>query len=534
MKRMIPLLLLALAGCVETKDEYTLNSDGTGKVKHEAVFQPMNLNLGGDDAKPSPEEEMKKAVREELEKAEGVEAWREVAYQRDATGKVKFTATAYFRDLAKLKLHNNGFKSDMFHPSWQNGVLELASAPKESGKKKPVPATEGDLDKALSAARAQFQQMKPMMASMLSAMKTDMSFHLPGTVTESSNLKREADGALRLQFTGAQMLEVMEKFMADDAKLREQIKAGRDVLKSGPESDAAMNERLFGEAKPVKAVVKVDAKPQFDFAGELAAAKAAMPAIFKALGGAVPVAVAPAGSAELKSVKIGGVRWVKFEDRDRDIRPFNWTVGYTLSVIAELPGSVLKMTGGELTKAEADTGEDLLPAKNWDRKINFPSLSKDKAAAIFELKLESPSDGAKGFKEIAGRLTYLVGDETKKVDLGFETLAGGVAGKELGASIKSIKPSQWQKGSTDIELNLATSADSVKEVDVLDATGQLLEAKMTGRATFGSRNQTTLTILVTGDVPATGKIVVEVYEELKKFDAPFSLKNISLLGQPLK
>ena len=105
-----------------------------------------------------------------------------------------------------------------------------------------------------------------------------------------------------------------------------------------------MNERLFGEAKPVKAVVKVDAKPQFDFAGELAAAKAAMLAIFKALGGAVPVAVAPTGSAELKSVKIGGVRWVKFEDRDRDIRPFNWTVGYTLSVIAELPGSVLRMS----------------------------------------------------------------------------------------------------------------------------------------------------------------------------------------------
>jgi hypothetical protein len=532
MKRMVPLLLLTLAGCVETKDEYTLNPDGTGKVKHEAVFQPMNLNLGGDDAKPSPEEEMKKAVREELEKAEGVEAWRDVAYQRDATGKVKFTATAYFRDLAKLKLHNNGFKSDMFHPSWKDGVLELASAPKEPGKKKPAPATEADVDKALSDARAQFQQMKPMMVSMLGAMKTDMSFRLPGAVTESNNLKREADGALRLQFTGAQMLEVMEKFMADDAKLREQIKAGRNVLKSGPESDAAMNEQLFGEAKPIKAVVKVDAKPQFDFAGEVAAAKAAMPAIFKVLGGAAPVAIAPAGSAELKSVKVGGVRWVKFEDRERDIRPFNWNAGYTLSVIAELPGSVLKVSGGELTKAEADNGEDLLPAKEWDRKIHFPSLSKDKAAAIFELKLESPSAAVKGFQEIAGRITYLVGEKTKKVDLGFESLAAGVAGKELGASIKSIKPSQWQKGSTDVELKLVAGGDTVKDVEVLDAKGQPLEANVSGRMQMN--NQMTLTVSVKGDVPATGKIVVEVYEELKKFDAPFGLKSISLLGQPLK
>ena len=46
--------------------------------------------------------------------------------------------------------------------------------------------------------------------------------------------------------------------------------------------------------------------------------------------------------------------------------------------------------------------------------------------------------------------------------------------------------------------------------------------------------QTTLTISVKGDVPATGNIMVEVYEELKKFDAPFMLRNISLLGQPLK
>jgi hypothetical protein len=532
MKRMIPLLLLALAGCVETKDEYTVNPDGTGKVQHEAVFQPMNLNLGGDGAKPSPEEEMKKAVREELEKAEGVEAWRDVAYQRDATGKVKFTATAYFRDLAKLKLHNNGFKSDMFHPSWKDGVLELASAPKEPGKKNPVPATGVEVDQALSDARAQFQQMKPMLAGILGTMKTEMNFRLPGTITESSNLKREANGALRLQFSGAQLLNVMEKFMADDAKLREQIKAGRNVLKSGPESDAAMNEQLFGEAKPIKAVVKVDAKPQFDFAGEVAAAKAAMPAIFKALGGAAPVTVAPAGSAELKSVKVGGVRWVKFEDRERDIRPFNWNAGYTVSVIAELPGSVLKVSGGELTKAEADNGEDLLPAKEWDRKIHFPSLSKDKAAAIFELKLESPSAAVKGFQEIAGRLTYLVGEKTKKVDLGFESLAAGVAGKELGAIIKGIKPNQWEQGTVNLDLQLSARSDVVKAVEVFDATGQSLGAKLNGYSGF--ENRASFTVSLPATPPKDGKIVVELYDEVKQFDAPFSLKNISLLGQPLQ
>jgi hypothetical protein len=532
MKRMIPLLLLALAGCVETKDEYTLNPDGTGKVKHEAVFHTVNLNMSNDNAKPSPEEEMKKAVREELEKAEGVEAWRDVAYQRDATGKVKFTATAYFRDLAALKLHNNGFKAAMFRPKWTNGTLELTSERKEPGNKKPVPQNAADLDQAVADARAQFQQMKPMLTGVLGTMKTDMSFRLPGTVTESSNLKRETDGVLRIQFNGAQLLAVMEKWMTDDAKLREQIKAGRDPVKSGPESDVAMNEQLFGEAKPIQAVVKVNTQPAFDFAGEVAAAKAAMPAIFKALGGAAPVAVAPAGSAELKSVKVGGVRWVKFEDRDRDIRPFNWSAGYTLSVIAELPGSVLNVTGGELTKAEADTGEDLLPAKEWDRKIHFPALSKDKATTIFEVKLESPSDAALGFKEITGRITYLVGEKTKKMELGFAELADGAQGKELGAKLKSIKASQWEKGTTNVELQLNARREVVKAVEVLDAAGQSLGATIGGHSGFD--NQTTVTLNLKAAPPKDGKIVVEMYDELKKFDAPFVLKNISLLGQPLR
>ena len=44
------LALGALAGCIKSKDEYTLNPDGSGKVVHE-ITQPLlqNINLGGDD-----------------------------------------------------------------------------------------------------------------------------------------------------------------------------------------------------------------------------------------------------------------------------------------------------------------------------------------------------------------------------------------------------------------------------------------------------------------------------------------------------
>ena len=43
-------LAILLTGCFDTKQEYTLNPDGSGKVVHESTFQHMNLNLGGPDA----------------------------------------------------------------------------------------------------------------------------------------------------------------------------------------------------------------------------------------------------------------------------------------------------------------------------------------------------------------------------------------------------------------------------------------------------------------------------------------------------
>jgi hypothetical protein len=41
------MVTLLLASCYETKQEFVLNPDGSGKVKHECSFQ--NVNLSGDE-----------------------------------------------------------------------------------------------------------------------------------------------------------------------------------------------------------------------------------------------------------------------------------------------------------------------------------------------------------------------------------------------------------------------------------------------------------------------------------------------------
>ena len=419
---------LLVVGCVETKDEYTLNPDGTGKVKHEAVFPPVILQMGV--SKP-PEEKLQEIARLELENAQGVEAWRDVKFSRDAEGKVRFSGTAYFRDLVELQFYNNDSDANFFAPVWKNGVLELLPR-KENEKKshtKP-PKTNTELKRAKAWAHGQYEQDRPTLVGRLSTMKADASFHLPGVVTGSNNFQRDPNGTLHLAYTGAKFIEIMDKFMADDAKLTAQLKAGRDVLQVGPEMDLEVNQQLFGEAKPVRATVATGAKPQFEISAEVAAAKKEMPALVKSVASAVPTPVVKAKGGALKSVSVGGVRQGRVYDKtDPHTHWLDTNEGYTLLVIAEFPSPVLKISECELEKAVAENGTDLLPENGRERNIYYTPLSMDKTVAKFDVKLATPPDGVKGVKEISGHITYLVGGKAKKVDAGFTELAAGAEGK---------------------------------------------------------------------------------------------------------
>jgi len=517
---------LLLSSCYETKQEFTINPDGSGKVKHECSFQ--NVNLTGDS--DAPEDALQAAISKLITDSKGIEAWRDVSFKRLSDGRLWFQGTAYFKKLADLEIPNQS----MLEFAWKNQGggkaqldLSLQKSKDQAPAAKPAELSPAEKSEKLKADRASFQQSKPMMASILGTMKQSVTFHLPGKIDSSTNFKKTPAGSLDLVFEGSKMLAAMDKLVNDDAWI---AKHGFDA-KGAPDLDNEMSALLFGEKAPVRATVSAATKPLFDYAAEVTAAKRESAKLQKQLG---TVSIAPPAKGEaLKSLKVVGVRLVSAVDKKLDIRPFNGEQGYALSVLAELPGSVMTITDkSSIAKAVTIEGADLLKGtKDWDRRLGFPKLSADKAWVNFDVDLKSPPPETTGIKEISGTLQYRVASASKEVDLGLTSLKAGSKGTTLDASIESIKEGWAKDGSQDLELKVKLTLDELKSASLV-VNGAKSEMKRTGYSSFGST--TSFTFTSKAKFPENAGIVFEIFDKVETFDVPFKLENLTLLGTPIK
>jgi hypothetical protein len=516
-------LALLLSSCYETKQEFTINPDGSGKVRHECSFQSVRIN-NEDDTSP---EALKAAIAKIIADSKGVDAWTDVSFKRLDDGRMWFRGTAYFKKLADLQIPNQS----MLELAWKNlggGRAELGLGYQKSEKTKP----KKDVSKLTAAQRAdmvrieraKFQQAKPMFAAVLGMMKQTVSITLPGKLERRSNFTSSPTGALGLNFEGAKLIKALEQLVTDDAWLE---KNGFD-MQSAPELDAEVAGLLFGEKAPVKAVVSEASEPLFDYAAEVSAALKGNEALQKQLGASI---APPSAGGALKSIQVVGVRLTSSVDKKLDLRPFNEDAGYTFAVLAELPGSVLDITDkSTLNTVIASDGSNLINGdSDWDRRLSFPKLSQDKASVLFDVRMKRPGPAVKSIREVSGTLQYRVAGATKEVDLGFKSLDVGSTGTELGASIEEIKPS-WEKGAQRMELKLRLNKTDLKAA-FLVVDGHRAEIKNSGYSSFD--NATTFTLNHKGVFPKSGNIVVEIHDQLKTFDTPFKLENITLIGTPI-
>jgi len=529
---------LTLAGCFDLDQEFTLNPDGSGKVVLRSIFPPVSFDLT--DKTPAPEKAMMKAVREELEKSEGVDAWKDVSAVLRDDGKVEMRATAYFRDFSQLKLHNQGQSGSPTSLSLlknEAGDWVLSASPDRKSAGKPPPAgkpSEDEIKERIKAERAKYQQAKPLMETFLKDSRTRTRVNLPGTLSETSNFKKLSASSVEIALEGKALMKVMDDLIMDDAFMHQAAESGRGIDDTDSLDSELLAQKLFGTKGPIRAVAKGPFKAAFDYEKEAAPARKEMPAILAKFGAPPPpTAIDPAKGGGLKSVQVAGIQFVHFKDNERELGPMNGQeAGVTLTLVAELPGAVLSVKEGKVSKALSDTGEDLLPKGDFRRTIHFPRLSKDKAAVTFDVPVGLPSAKARGFKEISGLLTYVVAGKTKEVDLGIGLFQSGAKGKELGSEIEKIEDHPFEKGKKSLSLKIAAAQDSIQSVTFYDESGKKLAVESSGWSGFN--DQVTYSYTFKAAPPAKGRIVAQVYDDRKSFEVPFRVADLDLLGRPLK
>jgi hypothetical protein len=543
MKRYVPcsvlcLTLLFLTGCFDTKEEFTLNPDGSGRVVIETICAPLQLQMNGQQ---TPEQKLQGAIRSILDNVKGITAWKDVTYERQDDGRIKFKGTAYFADINKVEFQNLALMNFTLKKGADGNLVLGARTDQKQNTSPTVPTqlTDAEMTAKIKDAKGGYQSSRPMLAGFLTTMRQEAVFHLPGAVSDITNFKSTPAGDLQIIFAGTNLLAAMDSLATNNEWWRLQLAEGRDVSPSGLSLNNDLNEKLFGQRAPVRAVI-TGGTPKFDYAAEAAAAKTEYTAILRKLGpingGEDVVAettdlAPPAQGGEFKSLKVGGVRWVFTSDDKNNVRPFNYPPGYTLSFIGELPGSVMAVSGGEVDTAIALDGSDLLPDTDWDRKINFPNLSTDRATVVFEVNLKAPGPEARGFKEISGSLRYSVGLSITNIDLGITEIKAGAKGNEFGASIQSIKPGFGEKGGENIILKLLVGPTEIISLKAIGTDGQEINLRQTS---YGGYNRTyTFTYHANVLLPSNARLIIQKYGEIKKYVIPFKLSNLTFLGQPL-
>lgn len=545
------LAAVTLSGCYETKQDYTINPDGSGKVVVEVTMAPGAVNpLGGaETAAKSPDESARDLARDLVKESTGIETWTDVSFKPTADGRAWFKGTAYFRSLTAVELHN----IDIVKPAWSidakgRGVLELTLGdPKKPGAAvTPVALTDAEVAAAIQQERANYQQGRAMMSGLMTGLKVEQVYNVPGAVLGGANLKKMPTGQLFLAMNGEGILKAMDDIMADDVLMGETVRSGRDTQKDGPAEPEVLHEKLFGRRAAIKAVVGTPHTALVDYASEVAAAKSAFAAMAAQLGVPATTAaatmkpavstgttVAPAATASALGgpvVSIAGVRLVRSSSMERGLRPFSEDAGYAVVVQVDFPKPVISLDNALLETAVADDGNSLLPEQEWDRKVHFPTLAEDGLSALLELEMIAPGPTARGLKEVSGSAEYMIATATKEVDLGIATFAAGTTGTALGAVLEQVGPSSWDPATKELTLRLAVSKSMVKAIRFQDAAGNPVSVDSGG--TMWGGESVSYTFRSTNALPTSGRVIAEVYDNPQLLKLPFRLENITLMGDP--
>ena len=279
---------LSLPGCYERKETALLNPDGSGKMYIETVVAVPAQGLPGQD-KPTALTFGRQVAANLINTTRGVDAWADLAITPVAGGRASIVAAAYFPDLNALRFDMPlvfVWKRDPeIGPGGGGGAGAVFSIERTRTAVKPVAPnaqlTDAELKEMVAKSQEQYRLQQPLLLTQLNAFTLDLSFELPGVVTDAHLLAR-ADHTVSISLDGKKALQALDKFMADDAALRATFRAGADL----PENDDLLLQSMYGQKGPVSAHVRFDAgaQPVFDYRTESRVAQLRQSAMLKDAG----------------------------------------------------------------------------------------------------------------------------------------------------------------------------------------------------------------------------------------------------------
>ena len=520
------LMCACVTGCFDTKQEITLNPDGSGKVVVESTFAQLESLLTGSNL-TRRENAASECVRQMIEDAQGVDVWRDITFREQEDGRLWVRGTAYFRDLSKFKTSRTALLR--FQVTREtSGELTLAIRPDTSASPVSIPKTgEPDTKESIQSERRQFRAAQPWLSMTFGAITQKTIFRFSGVLRYASNFQTNGPQTLRFCFDGARAVPAVEHILFDPELTRLRLAATSTTNCPFVEY---FNEQLFGQRGPVRAVIVPGKKPLFDYAAEVAEARKSFAAMAKELGLADPpvAPVKPAVDGAPARIKVIGIGW-RFEKAAPRALFGGPQPGYTLSLKAELPGAVFGVDEVELTRATTLEGV-LLEGKGDARGGGWIESQLDlRTNVTFDVHLASLSTDSKGLAEISGVLKCSSAENLRAVELISGRLGAGAKGAEFGAHLDYV--GQNDAGSEKLVLRTSLEPRQLRSLKVINEAS--LTVSLDVRGTMNVGKEYTYTCVARRSIPRTGKLVADIMVGTQTLRIPFSVTNLTLLGQPL-
>jgi hypothetical protein len=287
------LVCFALAGCVEGEVAYSVNPDGSAKVKIDVVtgmpFNPLGPNGAKKPDPESPDDVRRRAIRSTLE-SPGVAAWKDVSAEFLPNGKLKFAATAYVKSLEafdtkggipivgptlRFERAEGGLLRLVATKDGQDGLGPSQRKPKSPDEIKKM--SDDELDRHILLDLIDLQATKPLVTAFLTDAKLKTTYILPGEVTETIGFERRGQTASH-NLDGSKCLAAFNKALNQDKA------AWRKLYREAP-TPGAIQAAIFDF--PVETASITVAKPGtalFDFEKEVKEARASYPELRKKFG----------------------------------------------------------------------------------------------------------------------------------------------------------------------------------------------------------------------------------------------------------